>query len=409
MSHSDDIRAPNSRRSGVSISTLQAENQRLQGQLDVATAQSLQSRGLFTDGPHVALLLTPSGRILEANVQAGLLLGKDVDILTGHRLGRHLAPASQHILTLLLDRVFGRVGRQEEELMLFAPDGALQILMVQVNSVNEDEESPWCQLVVMDVTVLKEAHRVLLDEVERLHQSIQTHHSQTRLLEEEVRQVFEATHTQLNLHISHLQHVLKLVDDEEQANAPRRTMQDVLDNTFVLLDSLNQYLQARQLRLGSAQVNLNRVLAEVRKELKDVLVGREVHFSEVDLPTVSGDRRALHIILHEYLLNALKFTRTRDVARIQVRVQETEGEYLIGVEDNGVGFNMRRKEKAFELFGRLHPGDTYEGVGLGLAVVRRLSERSGGRAWGEGKLDQGATFWFACPKKPRAQGEEAVR
>ncbi|WP_103129458.1 sensor histidine kinase [Deinococcus aerius] len=95
---------------------------------------------------------------------------------------------------------------------------------------------------------------------------------------------------------------------------------------------------------------------------------------------------------HEDVHNALKFTRTRPQARLRVLVQEAGAEYHIGVEDNGVGFNQRQKDKVFELFGRLHPSGVYEGTGIGLALVRRLCERFGGRAWGEGRVDQGATL-----------------
>lgn len=126
--------------------------------------------------------------------------------------------------------------------------------------------------------------------------------------------------------------------------------------------------------------------------------------SQGALPAVTGDSRVLYIILHEYVMNALKFTRVRPQARLHVMVKETEAEHWIGVEDNGIGFNVRQKEQVFDLFTRLHSSDLYEGTGLGLAVVRSLCERFGGRAWAEGKVDQGATFWFAWPKAPQADG-----
>lgn len=115
---------------------------------------------------------------------------------------------------------------------------------------------------------------------------------------------------------------------------------------------------------------------------------------------MQGDSQALYLALDEYVANALKFTRGQEKARIHVTVREVEGEYHLGVEDNGTGFNMRSKGKLFRLFGRLHSSKYYEGTGIGLVTVKRVCERFGGRVWGEGKVDQGATFWFAWPKQP---------
>ncbi|WP_229784414.1 sensor histidine kinase [Deinococcus radiotolerans] len=188
------------------------------------------------------------------------------------------------------------------------------------------------------------------------------------------------------------------------------TSQAVLRAAFGLMESLEQYLEARQLRLRAGPVDLNRIVLDVRRDLEVVLDGRNVEWSPARLPTVLGDSRALRIILREYVSNALKFTRTRDVTRLQWHVEDTEGHYLIGLQDNGVGFNQRQKDRAFELFGRLHPTGVYEGTGIGLAVVRWLAERGGGRAWGGGKVDQGSTFWVACPKLPsRDEGHRNSR
>ena len=157
-------------------------------------------------------------------------------------------------------------------------------------------------------------------------------------------------------------------------------------------------MQVRFMRTPTRSVNLNQVLREALKDIENQKTGRDVQITTVPLPTVEGDSQVLQIILGEYLSNALKFTRTRPRARLSILLEEDDTEYRIGVQDNGVGFNMRQKEKAFELFERLHSSQQYEGTGLGLTAVRRLCARFGGRAWGEGKVDQGATFWFSWPK-----------
>jgi light-regulated signal transduction histidine kinase (bacteriophytochrome) len=137
------------------------------------------------------------------------------------------------------------------------------------------------------------------------------------------------------------------------------------------------------MRIHLQRVDLQRAFQEVLKDAQPYMVDRVVQITHDPLPTVQGDSQALYLALDEYVAKALKFTRGQEKARIHV-----------------TGFNMRSKGKLFRLFGRLHSSKYYEGTGIGLVTVKRVCERFGGRVWGEGKVDQGATFWFAWPKQP---------
>ena len=95
--------------------------------------------------------------------------------------------------------------------------------------------------------------------------------------------------------------------------------------------------------------------------------------------------------------NAVKFSCSRDVSRIQVDGRITGEGSIYWVKDNGAGFEMASAEKLFNVFERLHSGEEFEGTGVGLSIVKRIVERHGGRVWAEGKVDEGATFWFTLP------------
>jgi light-regulated signal transduction histidine kinase (bacteriophytochrome) len=156
-------------------------------------------------------------------------------------------------------------------------------------------------------------------------------------------------------------------------------------------------------RLGRNQkcsqpVDLAELTREVIDECEPEAGGRSVEWRIGDLPTVTGDPALLRMVLVNLISNALKFTRPRPCAEIEIGRRDGQpGEAVIYVRDNGVGFDMTYVDKLFGVFERLHRAEEFEGTGIGLANVRRIIERHGGRTWAEGALDQGAAFYFALP------------
>jgi len=126
--------------------------------------------------------------------------------------------------------------------------------------------------------------------------------------------------------------------------------------------------------------------------------GRAITWRIGPLPQVSGDLAMLHQVFANLLGNAIKYTRPKADALIEVGSQITsEGEEAIFVRDNGAGFDPKYAERLFGVFQRLHSESEFEGNGVGLANVRRIVVRHGGRTWAEGKVNEGATFYFTIP------------
>jgi light-regulated signal transduction histidine kinase (bacteriophytochrome) len=123
------------------------------------------------------------------------------------------------------------------------------------------------------------------------------------------------------------------------------------------------------------------------------------------LPHASGDRAMMRQVFVNLLSNALKFSRKREPARIKVGCSIEGDETVYYVQDNGAGFDMQFADKLFGVFQRLHGVTEFEGTGIGLAIVKRIVARHGGRVWAEGKVDEGATMYFALPRTDRPGAE----
>jgi light-regulated signal transduction histidine kinase (bacteriophytochrome) len=130
--------------------------------------------------------------------------------------------------------------------------------------------------------------------------------------------------------------------------------------------------------------------------LAPAIAARELPIAIGALPDAHGDKAMLQRVWLNLLDNAIKFTAGKPDARVDIAAAAGKGETIYRVRDNGVGFDMRYADKLFGTFQRLH-GAEFPGTGIGLAIVKRIVERHGGRVWAEGKVGVGATFYFALP------------
>jgi PAS domain S-box-containing protein len=166
-----------------------------------------------------------------------------------------------------------------------------------------------------------------------------------------------------------------------------------------LIDGLLAFSRLSRQPVDKRTVNMGDLVRDVLDILQGDLEGRGVEIKIEHLPACWGDPLLLRQVWMNLLSNALKFTREREMAQIEIGYKEVDGEQVYFVKDNGVGFDMQYVDKLFGVFQRLHRDEKFEGTGVGLAIAQRIVQRHDGRVWMEGVVDQGVTSYFALPRK----------
>jgi signal transduction histidine kinase len=179
---------------------------------------------------------------------------------------------------------------------------------------------------------------------------------------------------------------------------------DAANRMGSLVDDLLAFSRLSRAETQTITIDLNQLVKEVVSQIAPDLQDRNIAWRIGCLPECRGDPSMLRLVFANLVSNAVKFTRTREQAEIGIdSLNQPPDEVVVFVKDNGVGFDMKYKDKLFGVFQRLHSQQAFEGTGIGLATVQRIVHRHGGRVWAEGSVNSGATFYIALPKTGNVQ------
>jgi PAS domain S-box-containing protein len=187
----------------------------------------------------------------------------------------------------------------------------------------------------------------------------------------------------------------------------KRLLNMVLNNAgrmSQLIEDILEFSRTGRLEITFSEIDMEKMAYAVAEELQPSSAGSKLQFEIEHIPPATGDRAMMHQVFVNLLSNAIKFSRIREIPTIRVGAIVKGGETIYFVKDNGVGFDMRNVDKLFGVFQRLHSATEFEGTGIGLAIVKRIVTRHGGRVWAEGKVNEGATLYFALPTHQIDQG-----
>jgi PAS domain S-box-containing protein len=190
---------------------------------------------------------------------------------------------------------------------------------------------------------------------------------------------------------------------DETGRRQLNVIRDEAQRMSRLIDDLLTFSRISRQQTEATPIDMQSMAQEVYKEVLNLEPGRNVQFDLKPLPPAVGTPAMIRQVWVNLLSNALKFTRKRAAACIEVGAQQdAAGGWVYHVKDNGAGFDMRHADKLFGVFQRLHNQPDFEGTGVGLALVHRILERHGGRIWAEAAVDQGACFYFSLPSSTTA-------
>jgi PAS domain S-box-containing protein len=319
-----------------------------------------------------------------------------------HELLRTVFPAP---LTGIRDEL-QRSGRWEGELEKTRADGTKVVVASRWSLRRDAQGQP---LAILETNNDITEHKRREQEIRTLNEELEKRTAQLENINRELEAFAYSVSHDLRAPLRHMVGFTELLQKNTRSamdDKSQRYMRMILESgkkMGTLIDDLLAFSRIGRAEPHKTTLSLEQLVQEALSEVRQEIQERNIVWKVGALPDWHGDRSMLRLVLVNLISNAVKFTSPRPQAEIEIGCEEQRDDrVVVFVRDNGVGFDMKYVNKLFGVFQRLHPTESFEGTGIGLATVQRIVNRHGGRAWAEGLLDGGATFYFSLAKSKGA-------
>ncbi|MBP7146876.1 MAG: PAS domain S-box protein [Acidobacteria bacterium] len=368
---------------------LELQNEELRSARMDTEAALARYTEIFDFAPLAYAALGADGTIREVNFAAARLLGRDRSALVGRRLAQFVKPTDQPVLQATLDAAADDGGNQNAEIEL-SIDGCS--VHVRLTTAVVGRSSPVVLLALEDVTHRKQAEQELLRTVQnlaRLNRELeQFAYIASHDLQEPIRNIS-----------AFLQRLVMRCGDQLDAQA-REYVGFAIQGAkrmSELVSSLLEYSRVQRQEVRRDAVSLDEVVRAALGNLEQSVADRGARVGWDALPVVRGDFTQLVQVLQNLIANGLKFQSAGRAPEIRVEAVARGDDWVVSVDDNGIGVPPDQAERIFQVFQRLHTQEEYPGTGIGLSICRKIVERHGGRVWVEPRAGGGSSFRFTLP------------